>query len=242
MPCANWACVVSTPPTSTALTRWAISSSVSRSPSSSASISFVIRSSRGSPLRFWIRASTYSTNSVDACSRVGSIVAILIGSNWPWIRFAQCPSCGASSSGEPITPAIIRAGNGFANASTKSHSPFSFTASQSFSSSWRMSGRSLSASFGVNACCTSLRCRRWSSPSRSSRLPFIRSHIGPSVTPCTSSIVMPGKVACGVRMKNATASWSSTIQPTGSARAIQDRSRSPCITSWNRGPVIVSSV
>ena len=38
---------------------------------------------------------------------------------------------------------------------------------------------------------------------------------------------MPGKFACGVRMKNATASWSSTIQPTGSARAIHDRSAQP---------------
>ena len=46
MPCASCACVVSTPPTSTALTRWPISSSVSRSPSSSAWIRYVIRSSR----------------------------------------------------------------------------------------------------------------------------------------------------------------------------------------------------
>ena len=52
---------------------------------------------------------------------------------------------------------------------------------------------------------------------------------------------MPGKLACEVRMKKATASWSSTIQPTGSARAIQDRSRSSRITSWKRSPVIVSS-
>ena len=52
---------------------------------------------------------------------------------------------------------------------------------------------------------------------------------------------MPGKLACDVRMKNATASWSSTIQPTGSARAIHDCSRSSRITSWKRGPVIVWS-
>ena len=60
--------------------------------------------------------------------------------------------------------------------------------------------------------------------------------------PCTSSIRIPGKLACDVRMKNETASWSSTIQPTGSARAIHDCSASPIITSWKRGPVIVSSV
>jgi hypothetical protein len=73
-------------------------------------------------------------------------------------------------------------------------------------------------------------------------LPLIRSYSGPLVTPWTSSILRPGKVACGVRRKKVAASRSSTNQPTGSARATQVRSRSSRIAWWKRGPASDSSV
>ena len=62
-----------------------------------------------------------------------------------------------------------------------------------------------------------------------------RSYSGPEVTPWTSSIMRPGKVALGVRRKKAAASRSSTKKPTGSARAIQVRSRRRSSSSWKRG-------
>ena len=48
---------------------------------------------------------------------------------------------------------------------------------------------------------------------------------------------MPGKVAFGVRMKNAAASRSSTKKPIGSARASQPRSRAARTASCQGFPV-----
>ncbi len=126
--------------------------------------------------------------------------------------------------------------------SVTSKPPDSASGSKSSARCRRIAGRWRSAAGGVNAGWTSLRSRRWFSPSRSSRFPWRRSWIGPSFTPCASSNRVPGKVAFGVRRKNAAASRSNTKNPTGSARANQPRSRASPIASWNGPPTSLGSL
>ena len=195
-PWASCAWVVSTPPTSTALTSITHSSSVSRSPSSSAAISSEIRSSRGSSWRARSSARVYSPNSSAARSSSGSI-----GGHLHRVELALDqvrPACRAASrprAARPSPSAIIIAGIGLGERGDEVAPPSPRPRSQSVS-------RMLAASpagggrrpAGVNdglhelaqpAVVVAVAGR--------AGCPCKRSYSGPEVTPCTSRILRPGE-------------------------------------------------
>ena len=110
------------------------------------------------------------------------------------------------------------------------------TAARGFRASPGATGRRRS----VRTLSPGLRSRRWLSPDRLRRFLDRELWRGPSITPNSSTICTPGKVAVGVRMKNSTASRSRTAKPNGAA-AGQDSARRFAMARWNADPRSVPS-
>ena len=98
--------------------------SLSCSPSSSALMSAVMRSSRGLALRSSIRCTRYCAISPKAASP-SSVPSVPARS----MRMVHSKSCARSSSGTPSADAMVCSGSSVAMSLTKSHSPRSQTSS-----------------------------------------------------------------------------------------------------------------